>query len=232
MAALISNSYKIVCKSFDFTCINTGLSYLFRQYVQNFDIIKSLFLDFYFHKSGVKSYCYKFIIAKKTADDYYFAALKTCQKGCDNMDEIKDLVAALTSKDTDHAYACLKELQALSLSSPMVYSYFDTFSEMLQSPDSYVRSRAIILISQNAQWDEDNKIDEIIDEYLSHILDEKPITSRQCIKALPNIAKYKPDLKEDIEDALHRADPSIYKPTMSPLVQKDIVACLAEINSL
>lgn len=47
------------------------------------------------------------------------------------------------------------------------------------------------MIVYNAKWDKDNKIDEIIDKYLKHIQDVKPITTRQCIKLLPMIAKRK-----------------------------------------
>ncbi|WP_312441038.1 hypothetical protein [Lacrimispora sp.] len=40
----------------------------------------------------------------------------------------------------------------------------------------------ITLIAANAKWDRDNRIDEIIDELLRHVMDEKPVTARQCIK--------------------------------------------------
>ena len=47
-------------------------------------------------------------------------------------------------------------------------------------------------------------VDEIIDGYLKHITDVKPITARQCIKLLPMIAKDKPELRNDICSALDR----------------------------
>ena len=75
-------------------------------------------------------------------------------------------------------------------------------------------------------------IDEIIDEYLRHIEDVKPITARQCIKLLPMIAQNKPELKEDIVSALQKADISIYADSMQPLVYKDIQNSLAEIEKL
>ena len=76
------------------------------------------------------------------------------------------------------------------------------------------------------------KIDEIIDRYLKHITDVKPITARQCIKLLPIIAKYKPELKDDILSALHKADISGYDNSMQPLVYKDIQKALKEIQKL
>ena len=94
------------------------------------------------------------------------------------------------------------------------------------------RTRGLTLIAYNAKWDKDNKIDEIIDEYLKHIEDVKPITARQCIKLLPMIAKNKPELKCDIVAALQKADTSIYADSMQPLVYKDIQNSLAEIEKL
>ena len=98
----------------------------------------------------------------------------------------------------------------------------DRLSDMLESDNSYIRTRGLTLFAYNAKWDRANKIDEIIDGYLEHITDVKPITARQCIKLLPMIAKDKPELKEDILSALHRADVSFYEDSMRPLVYKDI----------
>lgn len=112
-----------------------------------------------------------------------------------------------------------------------VYRYFDVFAEMLNNPNSYIRARGLLLIAANAKWDEDFRIDEIIDDYLKHIMDEKPITSRQCIKVLPNIAKYKPHLTNTICTALKMANIEIYNSNMRPLVYKDIQTALKQINS-
>ena len=108
----------------------------------------------------------------------------------------------------------------------------DKLADMIDSDNSYMWTRELTLIACNAKWDRDNKIDEIIDEYLKHIEDVKPITARQCIKLLPLIAKNKPDLKGDIVSALKKADISIYADSMQSLVCKDIQNSLAEIEKL
>lgn len=141
-----------------------------------------------------------------------------------------ELVAGLSGPDNNVAYGCLKQLLMESTGSDAVYSYFDTFVNMLDSDNSYIRTRGLLLIAANARWDDDCKIDEIIDEYLKHIMDDKPITARQCIKALPEIAKQKPDLASDIRRALQNATPGKYKSTMRPLVQKDIAEALGRMN--
>ena len=68
------------------------------------------------------------------------------------------------------------------------------------------------------------------DKYLKHITDAKPITARQCIKLLPIIAKHKPELKNDVLSALHKADISIYEDSMQSLVYKDIQKTLKVIQ--
>ena len=143
---------------------------------------------------------------------------------------IAALMDGLFNKDNNRAYACLQQLQRLSEESNAVYPYFDTLPDMLDSDNSYIRTRGLLLIAANAKWDIDHKIDEIIDVYLKHIEDVKPITARQCIQVLPEIARYKPDLAEIIRNALLQANTGQYKNTMQPLVQKDIADALRRIH--
>ena len=136
----------------------------------------------------------------------------------------------LMAKDSNAAYGALRILQDLSEETNAVYPYMDQLSDMMDSDNSYIRTRALTLIAYNAKWDKDYKIDEMMNRYLRHITDTKPITARQCIKLLPMIAKSKPDLKEDITSALHKADISHYSDSMQPLVYKDIQKALSEIK--
>lgn len=145
------------------------------------------------------------------------------------MSDIQKLISGLRDKNDKYAYQCLKQLESESMNSDAVYPYFDLFAEMLDDPNSYIRTRGILLIAANAKWDIDYKIDEIIDNYLKHIMDVKPITARQCIKSLPTIAKHKPDLTRDICDSLRKADPQIYKNSMQSLIYKEIQDTLKAI---
>ena len=126
----------------------------------------------------------------------------------------------------------LQELQKESEETDCVYPFIDRLSDMLDSDNSYIRTRGLTLLAYNAKWDKEYKVDEIIDEYLKHITDVKPITARQCIKLLPIIAKHKPELKNDILSALNKANISIYDYSMQPLVYKDIQKALKEIKKL
>ena len=123
-------------------------------------------------------------------------------------------------------------MQKESEETDCVYPFIDRLSDMLDSDNSYIRTRGLTLLAYNAKWDKEYKVDEIIDEYLKHITDVKPITARQCIKLLPIIAKHKPELKNDFLSALNKANISIYDYSMQPLVYKDIQKALKEIKKL
>lgn len=103
--------------------------------------------------------------------------LSQCQ-----MSGIEKQIELLYSKDSAEAYEVLKELQKTSSQSDQVYVYLDEFISMLDSENSYLRSRGIALISANAKWDRNDKINVVIDSYLQHIVDVKPVTARCCIK--------------------------------------------------
>ena len=136
--------------------------------------------------------------------------------------EIEALVGLLRSPDNKAAYSALKALKGASEQSTALYTHIDDFIEMMRDPNSYVRTRGLTLIACNAKWDEAGKVDAVIDEYLEHITDKKPITARQCIKALAQLGEAKPNLVPRITFALRSADASRYPESMRPLVQADI----------
>lgn len=145
---------------------------------------------------------------------------------------IEETFELLFDKNNNVAYKALQELQKESQETDCVYPFIDKLSDMLDSDNSYIRTRGLTLLAYNAKWDKEYKVDEIIDEYLKHITDVKTITARQCIKLLPIIAKHKPELKNDILSALNKANISIYDYSMQPLVYKDIQKSLKEIQQL
>ncbi|MDD3184086.1 MAG: SufBD protein [Anaerostipes sp.] len=143
---------------------------------------------------------------------------------------IAETFELLFDKNNNVAYKALKKLQNESAETDRVYPYMDRLTDMLDSGNSYVRTRGLTLLAYNARWDKDYKIDEIIDKYLRHITDVKPITARQCIKLLPMIAKHKLELKDDILAALYKANICIYDDSMQSLVYKDIQKAVKEIQ--
>ena len=134
----------------------------------------------------------------------------------------ENLIANLTSKDDKYACAIADKIISESQDTDEWYEYFDTFASLLNHPKSLVRNRVLYILAANAQWDVNNRFDAILSEYLSHVTDEKPITARQCIKALAQVGMAKPQYIPRILSCLHRADLSKYKDSMRPLIEKDI----------
>ena len=141
-------------------------------------------------------------------------------------------IACLTGKDAKAAYALAQRITEESRVSDAWYSHFDEFAALLSHKNSLVRNRAISILAANARWDGEGKFDALLDEFLSHVTDVKPITARQCVAALPEIAEAKLEFIPRIRTALEQAGLSGYPDSMQPLVLKDIVAALEKISTL
>ncbi len=134
----------------------------------------------------------------------------------------EQIIANLTSKNDQFACAFADKIISESRETDEWYSYFFDFAALLQSPKSLIRNRALSILAANAQWNEDNRFDAILPDFLAHVTDEKPITARQCIKALAQVGQAKPQYIPRILSALHDADLSKYKDSMRPLIEKDM----------
>ena len=139
-------------------------------------------------------------------------------------------ITRLTGKDAKDAYAFTQQIVEESRTSDAWYPCFDRFAELLRHKNSLIRNRAIAILAANARWDREGKFDALLDEFLSHVTDVKPITARQCVAALPEVAEAKPELIPRIQAALKQADLSGYPDSMQPLILKDIVAALQRIE--
>lgn len=101
----------------------------------------------------------------------------------------ENIIAQLTAKDDKYACALADKIIAESQETDEWYEYFDDFASLLNHPKSLVRNRVLYILAANAQWDDENRFDTILDDYLAHVTDEKPITARQCVKALAQLEK-------------------------------------------
>lgn len=134
----------------------------------------------------------------------------------------ENIVQKLTSKDDKYACAFTDRIVAESHDTDEWYEYFEDVASLLNHPKSLVRNRALHILAANAQWDEENRFDLILPDYLKHITDEKPITARQCVKALAQVGLARPQYIPQILSALRSADLSKYKDSMRPLIERDM----------
>ena len=135
---------------------------------------------------------------------------------------MQDIIAKLTAKDDKYACAIADKIISESQDTDEWYEYFDAFASLLNHPKSLVRNRVLYILAANAQWDDENRFDAILEDYLAHITDEKPITARQCIKTLVQVGMAKPQYVPRILSCFHDADLSKYKDSMRPLIERDM----------
>ena len=135
---------------------------------------------------------------------------------------MQEIIAKLTAKDDKYACAIADKIISESHDTDEWYEYFDSFASLLNHPKSLVRNRALNILAANTQWDDENRFNTILDDYLTHITDEKPITARQCIKALRQLGEAKPQYIPRILSCFHGADLSKYKDSMRPLIERDM----------
>jgi len=135
---------------------------------------------------------------------------------------VQEIISMLTAKDDKYACAIAEKIISESLDTDEWYEYFNTFASLLNHPKSLVRNRVLHILAANAQWDDENRFDAILDDYLAHVTDEKPITARQCIKALTQVGKAKPQYIPRIIGCFRCADLSKYKDSMRPLIEQDM----------
>lgn len=140
-------------------------------------------------------------------------------------------IAMLTARDDKMACAWAEKIISESLESDAWYESFDDFAALLDHPKSLVRNRALSILAANAQWDVENRFDAVLPNLLAHITDEKPITARQCVKALAQIGLAKPQYIPAILSALRDVDLSKYKDSMRPLIEKDIAETEKRLTS-
>ena len=135
---------------------------------------------------------------------------------------MQEIINKLTAKEDKYACAIAEKIITESRECDTWYEYFDAFASLLNHPKSLVRNRALHILAANARWDEENRFDAILPEFLSHVTDEKPITARQCIQALAQVGLAKPQYIPQILACFHSADLSKYKDSMGPLMEKDM----------
>ena len=147
------------------------------------------------------------------------------------MNPIEAQIEELKNKDQKTAYQALKHLLAISETRAEVSYYFDRFVALLQDPQSYVRTRGLLLIGANARWVEEKTCAAALPFCLALIQDPKPITRRQCIQTLPSLSASHPSLKPSILAALTNAQIQDVPETMQRLIAKDIQKTLQAIQT-
>jgi len=142
----------------------------------------------------------------------------------------KEIAEILFSKDTKEIYEKFKVLELICDGSDELYSYFDIYLEAIHSKNACVRGRGFKLISRNAKWDGENKINHNLAEILAVLDDEKSTVVRQCLSVVNHIGKYKKELIPAIKEKLIQINYLQYKESMQGLIIKDIQRVLHSLE--
>lgn len=145
-------------------------------------------------------------------------------------EDITQLVEFLAEKDDKIRYPSFLVLLERSRIAGDVYPYWDVFEGKLRSGNSFQRNIGLLMIAENARWDYKNKLDDVMQLYLSILNDEKPITVRQCIQGLEKIVPYKKHLHRLIARSLMALDILSLRETMQKVILLDILHVLAMIR--
>lgn len=125
----------------------------------------------------------------------------------------------LESKNPKIKYGCTKTAIALSKKNPKaLYSRLDAFVELLNNENRVLKWSAILVIGNLSQADFKNKISKLVPRLLRFLQEKEMITAANSIKALGQIAKYKPEFKQKIFLELLKVEKAQYynKGKLSP----------------
>ena len=143
-----------------------------------------------------------------------------------------DIIQALQDRDDKRAYELSKELINLSASSPELYGLLDDFLKLLSHKSSFVRTRGFALCCAQARWDEQGKLAAALPVMLSALQNEKPTAVRGCIAALKDAVRLRPELGAELKKWAESFDTSMYKDSMAPLIDRDLISLLKLIDEL
>ncbi|WP_206214150.1 hypothetical protein [Adlercreutzia sp. ZJ304] len=73
----------------------------------------------------------------------------------------EDIIAKLTTKNDEYAYAFTDRIISDSLETDEWYEHFDDFASLLDHTKSLVRNRAMHILAATAQWDDENRFDSV-----------------------------------------------------------------------
>ena len=135
-----------------------------------------------------------------------------------------DIIAGLQNKDNNEAYQLLLLLEQRSAESDELYGCLTDFIGLLKGKSAFVQVRGFRLACAQARWDTEGRLAQNLDVLFSMLYAAKPTAVRQCLAALQNVLRWRPELAGKIEAGLDEIDLGRYKDTMRPLIEKDIQA--------
>lgn len=136
--------------------------------------------------------------------------------------ELGMLIKQLNMKEARYRDYALRTLHERSVESSDVYRYWDILEFKLLNQEPAQQKIGLILLSDNAKWDTNNKLDLIIEDYLALAEREHFENALLCIQCLANILPHKPQLKEAVRKKLNELDYSIREEAQAEQMKNEI----------
>jgi hypothetical protein len=125
---------------------------------------------------------------------------------------IPKLIAGLGARQARTKYGCEKVLRRVSEKKPaLVYPYFETFADLLEAQNSFLKWGAIMTLANLASVDSQGKIDELFSRYRAFIQGPVMVTAANVIGSLPRIASARPELAERIAGEILKIETASYE---------------------
>ncbi len=111
--------------------------------------------------------------------------------------------------------------------SQLLYSKWDYFFDLLESPNAYHRMSAINIISHLTYADTEKKFDRVFDRYFQFLDDKSMIVARYLAISAAIIAKNKPYLAEKIMEKLLEIENTHHEEERKGLIKSDIIQSIS-----
>ncbi|MGZ4814268.1 MAG: hypothetical protein ACXVZV_02600 [Terriglobales bacterium] len=122
------------------------------------------------------------------------------------------VIQSLRSRVPATKYAAAKALRLVSERSPrLLYPHFDSFVDLLDSDNAFLRWDAMRILANLAPIDYQEKLARILDRYLDPITEHEMIGAANCIQSAAAIAQAKPHLADTIAREFLKVEHGIYK---------------------
>jgi hypothetical protein len=125
---------------------------------------------------------------------------------------IPEIIEGLSTDKAWTKYGCAKILRLLSEKKPeILYPWFDLFTDMLESDNSFLKWDAIHILGNLAAVDSENRLERIFDRYFAPIPGPVLITAANVIGGAAKIALAKPALTERVTDEILKVEKARYQ---------------------
>ena len=164
-----------------------------------------------------------------TKEDAEIQAETIVNKVISEKTRISELLDAIISKDESIRYPNAIAVEKISKDHPsLLYPKWNYFTDLLKSQNAFHRGIAITTIANLINIDDQNKFDELFDEFFKHLDDASVMVARYLAIRCGIIAKAKPRLKSKITEILLRIDESKHPQSRKDLIKGDIIESFGE----